>query len=127
MLSLNNNYNVNIVKLMINNKTVLNQRDIIYFNTPLMQALRFKKNINMVKLLINKKSDINQKYENGRTSFQVLFKNYSEKNIALILSFLNYNIIEVFNSNRISINDSNYKFFTEKLEITELSKKDNYN
>ena len=124
MIALRKRCNEEIIKLLINNKTDLNKKD-KYGYTPLMRALEYKSNANVVKLLITNKTDINQKFENGDTPLILLFEKYSEKNIALILSFFNNNN-KMFNAIRLFINDSNYNFFMEKVEIIELSKIDIY-
>ena len=89
-----------------------------------MIALRYKNNINRIELLINEKTDINQKNNNGDTVLELILKNYSEKNISLILYFFySVNKQQVVNIIKLIINASNSKYY---LEIQEFYEKDNY-
>ena len=55
-----NNYPLNIIKLFINAKTDINQKDIDN-RSPLLHSITNKYPINIIKLFINEKTDINQK------------------------------------------------------------------
>ena len=81
MYALCEQYNINIIKLLINKKTNINNKDICG-NTPLMLALKFQHDYKTIKLIINKKTNINQKDDYGNTPLS--FSLYKKFNINII-------------------------------------------
>ena len=113
MYALIKKHNENMIRLLIKNKTDINKKDKDGY-TPLINALKFNNNENIIKLLINDKTDFNHKNNSGKSSLYFLLKNYSEKSIALILSFFYLvNIKKAVNIIKLIINDSNSKYFLE--------------
>ena len=66
MIALTFKHNQNIIKLLINDKTNYNHKNIAG-NNSLMIALRYNHDENIIKSFINNKTDINQKNKNGYT------------------------------------------------------------
>ena len=101
---------INIIKLLISISDI-NKTDISEY-TVLIIAERLKYDVNIIKLFINQKTDIKKNFY-GKTPLKYLFKNYSEKDISLILSFFVIVNKNGINSMKLIVDDENFKYFLE--------------